>query len=302
MKGKVCSWRDIRRIKRVFANPEKYPGEVAALLNCNTKQTRTAWNRTIEVMDVCGTDIGTFEHLQPSHAVEIARQSPKESWPEWVESCEKNKWTVAQLRSVLLAAKASETHETAARSAPTGKYSTIVVDPPWSYSNKSGRHGASANADYTQNRTLTLDEVVVFDLHRWVAEECHLYLWVTDAYVGHVYNVTEAWGFSAKATLVWVKDRIGMGNYYRHQHELCVFAVKGKMRLSRMNASTVFESPITKHSEKPDVFYRLVESCSPGPYLDVFGRKLRAGWDVFGDEVTTEYQGTFDGKVSREVR
>lgn len=292
MKGKACSWRDIRRIKHILEKKEQLKGEFAALTNCADKATLSHWRRSIEVL---GFLKETPEHTQPTHAREIARHSPKESWPEWIESCEKNKWTVAQLRSVLFAAKAAETHEAASRSVPVGQYSTIVVDPPWSYSNKSGRHGAAANADYIQNRTLTLDEVVLFDLQRWVAKECHLYIWVTDAYVGHIYNVTEAWGFDAKATLVWVKDRFGMGNYYRHQHELCVFAVKGKMRLSRMNASTVFNAPVTKHSEKPDEFYRLVESCSPGPYLDVFARKKRAGWSVFGDEVTPEYQTRLEG-------
>lgn len=300
MKGKACSWRDIRRIKHILTNAEKLKGEMSALTNCVEKNTVSSWRRSIEVMDSLPLEC-TYVHLQPSHAREIARHAPKESWPEWVGSCETNKWTVAQLRSVLLAAKASTTHEAAQSSAPTGQYSTIVVDPPWSYSNKSGRHGSSANADYIQDRTMTLDEVTLFDIQRWVAPECHLYLWATDAYVGHVYTITEAWGFDAKATLVWVKDRFGMGNYYRHQHELCVFAVRGKMRLSRMNASTVFNAPITKHSEKPEEFYRLVESCSPGPYLDVFARKKRAGWDVFGDEVAPEYQGTLDGKQSIHV-
>ncbi len=181
---------------------------------------------------------------------------------------------------------------------PDGKFSTIVIDPPWSYSNKSGRHGDSANADYIQNRTMTLDEVALFNIERWVAEECHLYMWVTDAYLGHAYTITEAWGFKAKASLIWVKDRFGMGNYYRHQHEVCIFASRGTMRLKRMNASTVFKAPITKHSEKPEEFYRMVESCSPGPYIDVFARKKRPGWSVFGDQVRPDYQGTLDGRES----
>ena len=99
------------------------------------------------------------------------------------------------------------------------------MDPPWSYQNKSGRHAPDYGKD---NRVMTLDQVVSFDVQRWVPEDaCHLYLWVTDAYVGGVGRILEAWGFAPKATLVWVKDRIGMGNYFRHQHELCVFATSG---------------------------------------------------------------------------
>lgn len=299
MKGKACSWRQMRQVQHILKHQEKLKGQLAAVRDCSDKTTLSNWRKAIEVMDTVG--ISQLEHVQPSHALLINRHTSRESWAEWINSCETNRWTVAQLRSVLLAAKASTTHKAAQSSAPVGQYSTIVVDPPWSYSNKSGRHGSSANADYIQNRTMTIDEVVLFDIQRWVAPECHLYLWVTDAYVGHVYSITEAWGFDAKATLVWVKDRFGMGNYYRHQHELCVFAVRGKMRLSRMNASTVFTAPVTKHSEKPEEFYRLVESCSPGPFLDVFARKKRAGWDVFGDEVAPEYQGTLDGKQSIHV-
>lgn len=284
MKGKSCSWRDMRRIKHILANQEKLQGEMAALSNCVDRNTLLGWKKAISVMDSVEGDL-KIAHSQPTHCRIIASLAPKESWPEWVQSCEENKWTVAQLRSVLTAAKAAQTHEAAARSVPSGTYSAIVVDPPWSYDNKSGRHGASLHADYTQHRTMTIDDIALFDIQRWTADQCHLYLWVTDAYIGHVYSVTEAWGFDAKATLVWVKDRIGMGNYFRHQHELCVFAVKGSLRLKRMDVPTVFHAPMTKHSEKPDEFYRIVESCSSGPYLDVFARKQRVGWDVFGDEV-----------------
>ena len=158
------------------------------------------------------------------------------------------------------------------------------MDPPWSYQNKSGRHAPDYGKD---NRVMTLDQVVSFDVQRWVPEDaCHLYLWVTDAYVGGVGRILEVWGFAPKATLVWVKDRIGMGNYFRHQHELCVFATSGRLRLARMDASTVFRAPVKRHSEKPDEFYSLVESCSPPPYLDVFARRRRPGWDVYGDEVS----------------
>jgi len=109
---------------------------------------------------------------------------------------------------------------------------------------------------------MDLDAVKAFDLQQWVGDSCHLYLWVTDAYLGRAYEITEIWGFNPKASLVWIKDRIGMGNYYRHQHEVCIFAVKGEMRLKRKDASTIFEAAVTRHSEKPDAFYALVESRS----------------------------------------
>lgn len=172
-----------------------------------------------------------------------------------------------------------------------GKYRTIVVDPPWRYGNQAGRQ----RPDYA-DRTMGLEEVKRFDVGRWVPEEpCHLYLWVTDGYAGRAGEVLDAWGFSAKVFLVWVKNRMGLGNYFRHQHELCVFATRGQLRLRRRDVPTVFYAKVTRHSEKPAAFYALVEACSPGPYLDVFGRKLRPGWDVFGDEVAQAYQLRLEG-------
>lgn len=190
-------------------------------------------------------------------------------------------WTAEQVRQEAARLRAAAAAGDAPPSVPEGRYHTLVVDPPWDYGNKSGRHGVPY-------RTLTLADVCAFDIGRWVAEDfCHLYLWVTDAYAGDVYQVTRAWGFEPKAWLIWQKDRIGMGNYFRHQHEACVFATRGKQRLKRMDASTLFRAPTGAHSAKPDAFYSLVETCSFAPYLDVFARRHRAGWDVFGDEVTS---------------
>lgn len=174
---------------------------------------------------------------------------------------------------------------------PKGKYHTIVVDPPWSYGNNSGRQ----KQDYHQ-RTMNFDEIKKFDIQRWIPEDfCHLYLWVTDIYAGKVFEILESWGFVPKTWLIWIKDNIGMGNYFRHQHEFCVFAIKGKQRLKRMDVSTIFHAPMTKHSEKPDYFYSLIKTCSFEPFLDVFARKMRPGWDVFGDEVNEEFQMKSEG-------
>lgn len=236
--------------------------------------------------EVLGTE-NIQERPQPSIVME-ALAAPEEQRVALVLRAIEEEWTAEQVRQE--AAKLKASNGEPPPPAPSGRYSTIVVDPPWSYGNTSGRHG-------TPYRTMTLEEVCAFDIQRWIPETpCHLYLWVTDAYLFDVGQVIRAWGFEAKASLVWVKDRIGMGNYFRHQHECCVFAVKGKQRLKRMDASTVFRAPVGAHSEKPDAFYSLVESCSNGPYLDVFARRKRAGWSVYGDEVTGAYQARLDGE------
>lgn len=295
MKGKACSWRDIRKIKHILENMDRLKGEHDALIRCSAKNTRSNWRRTIEVMDsLAGSHMGTnLKHIQPSHAREIARLAEKEDWPQWVQDCEKTGWTVSELRGELLKATTEEAQQQAAKTAPDGKYRTLVVDPPWHYSNKSGRQ----KQPYS-DRTMNLAEIKAFGIQRWIPDgSCHLYLWSTDAYAGSVDQILSAWGFELKVWLVWVKDRIGMGNYYRHQHELCAFATKGPtLRLKRRDVSTVFRAPVGKHSEKPQLFYDIVESCSPGPYLDVFARRRRPDWSVFGDEIGKEYQLRFHGE------
>lgn len=165
---------------------------------------------------------------------------------------------------------------------PAGLYSTLVIDPPWQYDNR-GTRGA-ANDHY---HTMTRDELVALDVP--AADEAHLYLWTTNAFLRDAFDLVDAWQFDYKATLVWVKPQMGMGNYFRISHEMVLFGVRGGLKTRRKDALSWFQAPRGKHSAKPDAFYDLVESCSPGPYMDMFNRdgsKLfrRPGWDGWGDE------------------
>ena len=261
---------------------ESLKGEYDALVRCGHPANLSRYKKLKTALDLdCVNANREFASFTPTHLLEIARKIPVNDIPSWIERCETEKLTVSELRGLLLLNGTQAAAQKASSTAPQGKYPTIVVDPPWSYQNKSGRQ-RQAYAD----RTMTLEQVKKFDIGRWVPDgDCHLWLWVTDAYAGHIYQVIEAWDFAPKAWLVWAKDRIGMGNYLRHQHEFCVFATRGKLRLLRRDVSTIFHSKMTRHSEKPDAFYRLVESCCPGPYLDVFARRRHQGWDAFGDEV-----------------
>ena len=94
----------------------------------------------------------------------------------------------------------------------------------------------------------------------------------------------EVWGFRYVTCLTWVKPSIGMGNYFRGSTEQVLFGVRGSQPLKRHDVGTWFEAPRGEmHSEKPDEFYALVESCSYAPYIDIFGRKEREGWTVWGE-------------------
>lgn len=163
-----------------------------------------------------------------------------------------------------------------------GVYPTVVIDPPWQYKNR-GTRGA-ANDHYP---TMTVDELAELPIP--AAEEAHLYLWTTNAFLRDAFDLVETWDFDYKATLIWVKPQMGMGNYFRISHELVLFAVRGNLKTLRRDALSWFQAPRGKHSAKPDAFYELVESSSPGPYMDMFNRDggkmfRRPGWDGWGNE------------------
>lgn len=181
-------------------------------------------------------------------------------------------------------------------------YRTIVADPPWPYAG-SGPVGAggrgreyalsvrrpspSASERYSLLSIADLCQLPVSDL---VGEDAHLYLWTTNAFVAEAHQVASAWGFVPKTILTWVKvDANGKpsmktGYYFRGATEHAVFAVRGSLRL-RTDAAlpTAYLWPrIGRHSVKPGAFGDLVEQASPGPYVELFARQPRFGWDSWG--------------------
>jgi|GEM_PF-1496270 len=176
---------------------------------------------------------------------------------------------------------------------PEGKFSTFVADPPWQYGNTSTR-GAAEN----HYGTMTIEELCALDVVRErAADEAHLYLWTTAGHLPEAFKVMEAWGFEYKTYLVWVKPQMGMGNYFRISTELVLFGIRGGMRTQRRDVRNHFEYKRAKHSAKPPEFHDLVQSCSPGPYLELFSRcnaddmlhscqcsKCRLGWSTWGNQ------------------
>ena len=181
------------------------------------------------------------------------------------------------------------------------KYRTIVVDPPWAFDQtwakgkflvyngaKGGdgayRKGRGAVANYT---VMSLEDIQELPLGEWADGPAHLYVWTTNQFLVQAHELAQGWGFAVKTMLTWVKPRIGMGTYYRNNTEHVVFAARGGLKVLRHNVRTAFRAAQGRHSEKPAAFYDIVESMSPGPYLDVFARKQRFGWDAWGAEVYT---------------
>jgi N6-adenosine-specific RNA methylase IME4 len=162
---------------------------------------------------------------------------------------------------------------------PEGIFRTIVADPPWQYANKATRGAAEDHYP-----TMALPDLCDLEVEERAADEAHLYLWTTNGFLREAFGVMDAWGFAYKTTLVWVKPQIGMGNYFRSSTEYVLFGVRGGLRTLDCNQRNWFEAPRTQHSAKPDLFFDLVERVSPQPWLEMFARRRRLGWDVWGNE------------------
>jgi len=159
-------------------------------------------------------------------------------------------------------------------------FGTIYADPPWAYDNQ-----GSENATSRHYNTLSIDEICDFPIKKLVADKAHLHLWTTNNFIFECPKIIEAWGFEYKSILVWIKNGLGMGNYWRVTHEFLITAIKGGLTFSEHKHKSWIEIPRGKHSAKPEEVARIIEKVSPGPYLELFGRNPRMGWVVYGNEI-----------------
>jgi len=177
-----------------------------------------------------------------------------------------------------------------------GGFSTILADPPWRFANRTGKV-APEHRRLDRYSTLDLDSICEVDVASVAAKNAHLYLWVPNAMLPDGLRVMESWGFRYISNIIWAKRRIdggpdgrGVGFYFRNVTEIILFGVRGSMRTLPPARSQVniIESRKREHSRKPDEQYELIESCSPGPFLELFARHPRQGWTAWGDEADDE--------------
>jgi N6-adenosine-specific RNA methylase IME4/DNA invertase Pin-like site-specific DNA recombinase len=161
---------------------------------------------------------------------------------------------------------------------PKGKFRTITLDPPWTY------RGAPERAQPLY-ATMSQEELLKLRVGSWADDEAHLYLWSTNADLPNAFALMDRWGFKYLTMLTWCKPTLGLGSYLRTTTEHVLFGVIGRLGTRVRDIGTHFTAPKTIHSEKPDRFFELVERASYPPYLDVFARKQRAGWTVWGNGV-----------------
>jgi len=179
-------------------------------------------------------------------------------------------------------------------------WQTVLADPAWSFDDRGSRMApeyAGNGRAYKHYETMKLDEICALPVKLIAAENAWLWLWAPNAFVldGSASKVAQAWGFKPKQLITWTKigkegqPVFGGGHYTRVCTEQLVLCVRGKVKpLSRGVAGAIL-APRSKHSRKPDEQYGLIESVSPGPFLEMFARSRHSDqWSVWGNEAPME--------------
>lgn len=168
---------------------------------------------------------------------------------------------------------------------PREEFKTILADPPWDI-NQKGALGASSHYDL-----MTLDQIKSMPVADLAAPDAHLWLWVTNATLRAGYDVMEAWGFTPRSPLTWIKPRLGLGNYLRNATEHLILGTRGKAPVQFRTQPTWMFAPLQEHSHKPEEQYAVIERISQGPYLELFARRRppsSADWSVWGNEIDSD--------------
>ncbi|MFH1539957.1 MAG: MT-A70 family methyltransferase [bacterium] len=167
---------------------------------------------------------------------------------------------------------------------PAGKYSTIIVDPPWPM--KKIVREVRPNQAELDYPTMSVEEIKTFPIGDYALDDCHLYLWTTQKFLPAAFDVLKEWGFGYIFTMVWRKaggfQPVGLPQY---NCEFVLFGRRGNIEfLNTKDFFCAFEAPRREHSRKPAEFYDLIRRVSPGPRIDVFSREGHAGFDQWGNQ------------------
>lgn len=183
------------------------------------------------------------------------------------------------------------------------RFATVLADPPWRFLNRTGKV-APEHHRLARYETMSVPEICALPVADQLETTAHLYLWVPNALLPDGLEVMKAWGFQYKSNIIWHKlrkdggsDGRGVGFYFRNVTEILLFGVRGKnARTLAPGRSQVNYLGTRKreHSRKPDEQYDLIESCSPGPFLEMFSRGTRKGWTTWGNQAEDNYEPTWD--------
>ena len=179
------------------------------------------------------------------------------------------------------------------------KYKTIYADPPWQFQNRTGKV-APEHKRLNRYETMRLTDIMALPVAELADVKSHLYLWVPNALLPDGLEVMKAWGFEYKTNIIWEKirhdgepDGRGVGFYFRNVTEILLFGIRGNKNRTLAPARSqvnILRTVKREHSRKPDEIVTIIESCSPGPYIELFARGNRSGWDMWGDQADDSYE------------
>jgi len=179
------------------------------------------------------------------------------------------------------------------------RFATMLADPPWRFANRTGKM-APEHKRLSRYETMSIEEICALPVGEAARERAHLYLWVPNALLPWGLQAMAAWGFTYKSNIVWHKvrkdggsDGRGVGFYFRNVTEMILFGVRGKnirtLAPGRRQVN-LLATRKQEHSRKPDEQYAIIESCSEGPYLELFARGRRDGWTSWGAQADDGYR------------
>jgi N6-adenosine-specific RNA methylase IME4 len=188
------------------------------------------------------------------------------------------------------------------RFAQDRRFATILADPPWQFTNKTGKV-APEHRRLSRYGTMKLEEIMALPVEQVASPTSHLYLWCPNAMLPEGLAVMKAWGFAYKSNIVWHKirkdggsDGRGVGFYFRNVTELILFGVRGKNARTLAPGRRQVNLLATRkreHSRKPDEQYEIIEACSSAAFLELFGRGKRKGWVTWGNQADEDYRPTW---------
>ncbi len=184
-----------------------------------------------------------------------------------------------QERSERIAEKRKQLEENPPENPPE-EYEILVVDPPWPYGNQDN-YDAGGFRGTTTYPEISIEKLKQLQLPS--ADNAILWLWTTNKFMRHAYELLDAWGFEEKTILTWGKNKMGTGRWLRSKTEHCILAIKGTPQVQLTNQTTLLEAPVSEHSEKPQEFYDMIDELCVGNKIDYFSRQKRDGWYSYGN-------------------
>ena len=257
------------------------------------------WGMYEDVAEETGYDKGTLKNLKSvsesiessrrhddlsfTHHQEVASLPPKKQ-EEFLKKAADEKLSVRELREEIKKYKRGD-DKRQTQEFPDGQYQVIYADPPWSYDDTCEDGAIQSGGADKQYPTMSLEQICELPVGKLSQENAVLFIWVTSPLLENVFKVINAWSFSYKASFVWDKVKHNMGHYNSVRHEFLLLATRGSCTPDNLKLFDSVQSiERTKHSEKPEKFYDIIEALYSGTKIELFGRKPRKNWDRWGNE------------------